>query len=246
MYVEQWGTTGAKVVLVHGGGAGGAANFLHQKPLADRWTLLFPDRPGHGKTPANGRDDFEKDAPLIADLLGEGSHLVGHSYGGLGALLAAALRPEAVLSLTLIEPAAFRIAQGNPDADEFTQSLIDLFQNPPEPEVFMLRFLELTGVPFRPPSPMPPPMIASVQEILKMHVPWEADVPVEKLANSSFRKLVITGGHSKAFDAIADALVAQIGGQRAVIPGMGHSVQDIGEPFNKVVEQFWLDQTEAR
>jgi pimeloyl-ACP methyl ester carboxylesterase len=77
MYVEEWGT-GPTVILVHGGGAGGAANFQQQKPLAEHWRLLLPDRPGHGRTPAYGREDFEKDAPLIADLLDNGAHLVGH------------------------------------------------------------------------------------------------------------------------------------------------------------------------
>jgi len=107
LYVEQWGSSGPQIVFVHGGGPNDAANFQQQKPLMERWTLLLPDRMGYGKTPANGRRDFEKDAPLIADLLGGCSHLVGHSYGGIIALMAAALRP---VSVSLIEPAAFRVA----------------------------------------------------------------------------------------------------------------------------------------
>lgn len=51
-----------------------------------------PRRPGHGRSP-DASQDFETEAPLIADqLLGEPMHLVGHSYGALGAMLAAAER----------------------------------------------------------------------------------------------------------------------------------------------------------
>jgi pimeloyl-ACP methyl ester carboxylesterase len=40
--------------------------------------------------------------------------LVGHSYGGLGALFAAARCPEATRSLALLEPSAFSLGQRHP------------------------------------------------------------------------------------------------------------------------------------
>jgi pimeloyl-ACP methyl ester carboxylesterase len=46
--------------------------------------------------------------------MGDGAHLVGHSYGGLGVLFAAARRPEATLSLVLLEPGAFALGQHHP------------------------------------------------------------------------------------------------------------------------------------
>jgi pimeloyl-ACP methyl ester carboxylesterase len=46
--------------------------------------------------------------------MGGGAHLVGHSYGGLGALFAAARRLEATLSLALLEPAALALGQDDP------------------------------------------------------------------------------------------------------------------------------------
>jgi pimeloyl-ACP methyl ester carboxylesterase len=48
------------VVLVHGGGAGAAAAFAHQRPLAERFELVLPDRPGAGATPADGPQDAER------------------------------------------------------------------------------------------------------------------------------------------------------------------------------------------
>lgn len=237
LYVERWGS-GPGVLMVHGGGAGGAANFQQQRPLAERWTLVLPDRPGHGRTPAHGRQDFATDAPLIAGLLGDGAHLVGHSYGGVVALLVAALRAEAVHSLTLIEPAAFGVARGVPAVDTLERALMELMANPPEPEQFLQQFFALSGVAATLPSPLPPPLLASALAIPKIRGPWEATIPVAQLAAARFPKLVVSGGHSAAFEAIADALAQQIGAQRSVVAGAGHSVQEVGAAFNQLLEQF--------
>ena len=64
-------------------------------PLAERFELVVVDRPGFPPNPPVERVDFEPDAELVAGLLEPGDHLVGHSYGGVISLLAAALRPEA-------------------------------------------------------------------------------------------------------------------------------------------------------
>jgi pimeloyl-ACP methyl ester carboxylesterase len=54
------------------------------------------------------------DAADVVELLGDGAHLVGHSYGGVVAMLAAGLRPQAVRSLALIEPSWLRVAAHDP------------------------------------------------------------------------------------------------------------------------------------
>src|SRR5260370_762373 len=74
-------------------------------------------RAGSGGVPPLPRGDFEAEAPLFAELLGNGAHLVGHSYGAVIALYAAALRPDAVLSLTVSEPGCLRVAAGDPRVD---------------------------------------------------------------------------------------------------------------------------------
>ena len=115
IHVTEWGTEGPTVVFVHGGvqwaiggkpSGGGPANFAEQKPLSEQgWRLKLVDRPGFGRSPTRGPDDEEADAIWIAKELGDGAHLIGHSFGGAEALLAAARRPEAVRSLILVEPA---------------------------------------------------------------------------------------------------------------------------------------------
>ena len=108
LHVETWGA-GTPVVLVHGSLATGAEEWEAQRPLADEgFRLLVLDRRGYGQSPAADGEDFLRDADDIAELMGDGAHLVGHSYGGLGAMFAAARRPEATLSLTLLEPRRLR------------------------------------------------------------------------------------------------------------------------------------------
>ena len=102
---------------MHGSIVGPEQTWRAQRELAARWTLVLPHRPGFGASPSLPRGDFEAEAPLIAELLGDGAHLVGHSYGAVIALHAAALRPEAVRSLTVTEPGALRIAAGDPQVD---------------------------------------------------------------------------------------------------------------------------------
>jgi pimeloyl-ACP methyl ester carboxylesterase len=61
MYTAKWGD-GDRVVLVHRGrlGEGGTA-LAAEKDLQQRWRLVLSDRLGHGQTPRQGREDFERD-----------------------------------------------------------------------------------------------------------------------------------------------------------------------------------------
>src|SRR5262245_23855364 len=96
---------GPRVVYADGSVVNGPAMGNEQRPLGERWRLEVLNRRGYGKSPLpEVRSDFEEDARDIAALLGDDAHLVGHSYGAIGALYAAALRPQAVRSLTINEP----------------------------------------------------------------------------------------------------------------------------------------------
>jgi hypothetical protein len=54
--------------------------------------------------------------------------------------------------------------------------------------------------------------------------PYEAVIPFDELAAAPFPKLVVSGGHHAAFDAVCDVLEARLGAERAVLPGAGHSL----------------------
>ena len=112
LFVDSWGA-GTRVVLVHGSLATGAEEWQAQRPLADEgFRLLVPDRRGYGQSPAAEGEDFLRDGDDIADLMGDGAHLVGHSYGGLGAMFAAARRPDATLSTGAARAGRIRAGPG--------------------------------------------------------------------------------------------------------------------------------------
>jgi pimeloyl-ACP methyl ester carboxylesterase len=238
LHVQRWGD-GPPVVLVHGAVGGGESTWAEQRPLAERYGLVVVDRPGYGRTEMIDREDFEDDAPLVADALGGGAHLVGHSYGGVVSLLAAACRPESVRSLTVIEPPAFGVAHGNSHVEELVSAL-ERHWNAGErdPETFLRGFLELVGSNMRPPSPLPPELERGARVLMVERGPWEAEIPLDELAAAPFPKLVVSGGHHRAFDAVCDVLEERLGADRAVIAGAGHSVPRTGAPFNERLKDF--------
>lgn len=126
IHVTEWGR-GDTAILVHGSLTPGTVSWQAQRPLAEAYRLLVIDRRGFGESPPATGQDFERDADDIAALLsGPPVHLMGRSYGGLGCLLAAARRPEAVRSLVVVEPAAFGVAMGHPAVDAFVAKLAAL------------------------------------------------------------------------------------------------------------------------
>jgi pimeloyl-ACP methyl ester carboxylesterase len=238
LQVERIGE-GPPVVFVHGSVVGAESTWRRQRSLAERWTLILPNRPGFGASPPLERGDFEAEAPLFAELLGDGAHLVGHSYGAVIALLAAARRPEAVRSLTVSEPGSLRLAAGNPVVDEMIRNGERLFRDPESipSDVFLRFFRTGAGSARHTPEELPEELARGVELLKRERLSWEAEIPVEELARAGFPSLVISGDHSEAFEAVCDALAAGLGAERAVIPGRGHTVPSTGEPYNSVLER---------
>ena len=228
-----------RLVLVHGSVVNGRTTWSAQRPLAERFELLVLDRPGFPPNPPVERVDFESDARLVAELLRDGDHLVGHSYGGVIALLAAAQRPEELGSLTVIEPPATRVAEGDPDVDAFAAAGAALYESgaTSDAEAFLRRFLEAVGSRFDPPTPLPPDLVQGAQALTVERGPWEAEIPLDALAATSFPKLVASGAHHPAFDAICDVLERELPAERAVLPGYGHVVQ-LHPEFNALLAGF--------
>jgi len=227
MHVETIGS-GPRVVLVHGSVGNGRSTWEAQLPLADRFTLVVPDRPGSPPNVPVEHVDFEEQAPLVAELLAGGAHLVGHSYGGVISLYAAGLRPDAVRSLTVIEPPAFGIAQGHPAVDRLVEELAHLWSpdGPKDPAVFLSEFSSrVIGRPVSPERALPPDVEQGVRTLMVERPPWEADPPLDALRAAPFPKLVVSGAHSAAFDAVCDVLERRLGAERAGLPGAAHSAQ---------------------
>jgi pimeloyl-ACP methyl ester carboxylesterase len=232
MHVMTAGS-GPRVVLVHG--SGGNAGWPAQRALADRYSLVMPTRSGYPPNPPEERIDFEAHAEDLLRLLEPEDHLLGHSYGGVVALLAA---PRAALrSLTVLEPPAFGVAREDPVVKRLISELAPLWPTDLPPEDFLRRFIETVGAEYNAPSPLPPEMEASVRAMMVERAPWEAEIPLDELADAAFPKLVVSGAHSAAFDAVCDALERRLGAERAVVEGAGHSIPRAPR-FTDVLAEF--------
>jgi pimeloyl-ACP methyl ester carboxylesterase len=229
------------VVLVHGSLATGAEEWQAQRPLATQgFRLLVVDRRGYGQSPAVPGEDCLRDGDDIADLMGNGAHLVGHSYGGLGVLFAAARRLDATLSLALLEPGAFTLGQHHPAARSLVDEVRRLWDQELPDEEWVVRFLKAVG---SDPDALPPELLAAAVPLVPVfrrgRAVWEPELPLNELASAPFPKLVVSGGHNAGFEAICDDLAERIGASRAVVEGAGHEVQFTGRPLNEALLALW-------
>src|SRR5690348_6960782 len=134
------------VVLVHGSVVNGDVTWAAQRPLAEHFELVIPNRRGFPPGGDVDRVDFEDEAEWLDPLVEPGTHLVGHSYGGVISLFAAARYADRLRSLTLIEPPAFGLARGNAHADQFVTDGVELWERGPrDPALFLRAFLTSVG-----------------------------------------------------------------------------------------------------
>ncbi len=243
--VTVWGE-GEPVVLVHGSFGWGEKTWAEQRPLADSYRLLLPDRRGFGASRADGRVDFERDADDIAELLNGETHLVGHSYGGVVALLAATRDPDAVRSLTVIEPPALGFARGDPVVEEFIAAAKIAMEEATGPSNYRVRFLHAFGLPAREVE-LEGLELEAARASWHERPPWEAEISLDALRGlptlvvrgdwqNTARRARKLGG--KALHAVCDTLEERLGGERAVLAA-AHNPQLLGEPFNERLRAFW-------
>ncbi len=222
-----------RIVFVHGSVGNAQSTWSEQRALADRFECVFVTRSGYPPGPPLERIDFEEQADDVATELRGGDHLVGHSYGGVVSLLAAARGP-ALASLTVSEPPAFGVARGDPAVEE----LMANFEHVPAgPREYLEFFLPLVGSAIQIPDPLPPQLEQGARAAMAERLPSEAVFPFDELGAAAFPKLVISGGHHAAFDAVCDVMEERLGAERAVLPGAGHSLPR-APGYNEVLISF--------
>jgi pimeloyl-ACP methyl ester carboxylesterase len=113
-YVREAGT-GTAVVCLHASASSSAQWRPLMDRLAGRFRTLAVDLYGSGKSPAWPDDrpmSLADEVTLLAPVLaaaGPSVHVVGHSYGGAVALMAALADPGRVASLVVFEPVLFSV-----------------------------------------------------------------------------------------------------------------------------------------
>lgn len=260
VHVTEWGEEGPSVFFVHGGVQGGIGggpdNYQGQRPLAARgWALKLIDRPGFGESPSRGPDDMVADAALIAERLGAGSHLVGHSFGGAEALLAAALRPDAVRSLVLVEPALQMMLATDPEsaADPASKGAADIIVkyllSAQSPADYAIGFVSALGAGNETEENVAAAGLKADRERAtalgcsllraRMASPATLRAAADTVARAAIPVLVITGGYSPGQEATGRAVARLTGGRHVVVSAPSHFLQqDSPEAFNEAVDVF--------
>jgi pimeloyl-ACP methyl ester carboxylesterase len=243
--VTVWGD-GEPAVLVHGSFGWGSRTWEKQRPLAEAYRLLLPDRRGFGGSPPDGRVDFDRDADDIAGLLGDGAHLVGSSYGGVVSLLAASRRPESVRSLTVIEPPALGLVRDDPLVERFIAGAKAATSEADDPSDYRVRFLRAFGFPARD-AELQGLGLEAARSSWRERPPWEAEIPLVALRGVHI--LVVRGDWQDtaatarelggaALHKVCDVLEARLGAESATFPA-AHNPQLLGDPFNERLRAFW-------
>ena len=162
------------------------------------------------------------------------------SSGAVAALLAAARRPQAVRSLTLSEPPAFQLAPDSEAARAMQRDLMALFDSTADEAAWLQRFAAIVGSNAVIPDELPPPLADGARALRAYSegTPWALELPLDALAAAPFPKLVISGNHSPAFEAVCDALAERLGAERDHVTGARHTTPHAGAAFNERLERF--------
>lgn len=268
IHVTECGDNGPSILFVHGGVqggiGGGPVNWKGQFPLADMgWRLKLIDRPGFGESPSRGPDDMLADAALIAQWLGQSSHLIGHSFGGAEALLAAAQRPEAVRSLILVEPALQMMLSTDPQsaADPATKGAAEIIMkylvSAQTPADYAIGFVGSLGssdestdnlaVAGLRADPVRAATLGCSLLRARMASPAELRAAADKIAAARIPVLIISGGYSAGQEATGRAVARLTGGRHAVVKAPSHFLQqDCPEAFNTAVDAFMREAESDR
>jgi pimeloyl-ACP methyl ester carboxylesterase len=250
LHVTVWGS-GEPAVFVHGSFGRGEETWRAQRPLAAEYQLLLIDRRGFGASPGPEGSGWDTDARDIADVLPHGgAHLVGASYGGVASLLVAARRPDAVRSLTVIEPPALHLARGDAAVEEFIRRIAAAKREASDAEDYRRRFF--AGFGLAPPA-QPLTGEAAVRGAVsswRERPPWEAEISLDDLRAAPFPKLVVRGAWdvappeaqavgARALHRVCDLLVDALDAESATFAGAAHGPQRLGAPFNERLLELW-------
>ena len=264
---------GHPVVLVHGGASDQRTWRKQLGPFAEHFrTIVYsrryhcPNAPISPDSPDPVGVHVDDLAALIGALDAEPAHLVGHSWGGLIALLLAVQRPGLVRSLVLIEPPVVSMHVDVPP--RFHQMLGLLFRAPG----LALAIARLGGTALGPAEKafrrgddkaaverfargvlgdrhfeaLSPERYGQVwdnrgpERALALYRGFP-DLRTVDLARASMPALLVSGSESPAvFPLLLDKLAPRLtGARRQVIAGASHAVhEDAPDAFNKAVITF--------
>ena len=229
-----------RIVLVHGSVMGGRPTWSGQRALGDEFELEIVERPGFPPNPPVERVDFDEHALLVAERLEGGAHLVGHSYGGVIALLAAAAVPDQ-RAVADRDRAARDARRPRQPGCRRVRARGRRVVARPAPRTIRRRSCAASSTTSAPTTSRPR---RSPEHSSRARGRSSSSAGrgrrrsrSTRSPQASFPTLVVSGGHHAAFDAVCDVLVERLGAERLVLPGYGHTAQRHPE-FNAALADF--------
>ena len=119
---------GSAVLLIHSTVAGNKQWRKLVEYLSPDYRVLAPNLFGYGTTPEwskNRHQTLIDQADLLADFFeqNESISIVGHSFGGSVAMMAAKKYPAKIKKLILVEPNPFYLLEHHSDHDSYQEAL---------------------------------------------------------------------------------------------------------------------------
>lgn len=204
---------GPLVTLLHGGMSDSSSMLRRfEKRLSKDFRLAAFDRRGHGRTPdrpgAFHYNEMAEETIAFLEYLDEPSHLIGHSDGGVVALLTAMRRPDLIRRVVLVE------------ANYHHDGLVETPEFPlegPEFERWAREYGEIS-----------PDGVGHAREVVSKALTLFASEPTlttSDLAKVSAPVLVMSGDDDVVSLAHTCAMYeGLVDGQLAVLPGSSHAV----------------------
>jgi pimeloyl-ACP methyl ester carboxylesterase len=211
-FVREAGA-GPAVVCLHANASSSSQWRSLMEILAPRHRVLAPDLYGCGKSPqwpSEREIALGDEVALIEPVLARAAPLalVGHSYGGAVALVAAHAQPSRVRALALYEPTLFALIEADGpapnDADGIRDAVADAGAalDAGDPGGAARRFIDYwmgEGSWDRTPADRQPAIAASVKSIRRWkHALFTEPTPLAALRALDVPVLLMTGGRSTA------------------------------------------------
>lgn len=229
--------------------------------LSDRFRVFAPDSLGAGKSPpwpAERKVGLGDEVSLLAPVFeeaGERFSIVGHSYGGSVALMAALSHPERVAAMVLYEPTLFALlAQESPEQAGFREinAVVDdsvLFLESGDRDAAARRFIDYwagDGAFAAIPDERKPAVADSILNIEGWrHALCHEPTPVDAFAALDIPILYLLGGRSPLSSREVGRVLTAVLPRVEVVefPELGHMapVTDPGD-VNPLIEKFLADR----
>lgn len=229
---------GETVLLLHSSGMSSRQWRRLIDRLSPHYRVIAPDALGAGASPpwpADAPFHHREDASAILELIDTSPvHIVGHSYGGLLALMLAKQDPTRVRSLALYEPVAFGVLWDPPDEiglkDVARLEEDPRFREPPPggEEVWLESFVEYWNGPgawrMLPPPTREAFLLGGRKVILEVTSLMQDRTPIQAYASLPCPTLLLTGENSPAAAGRVCALLSAAlpRGELRRINGAGH------------------------